>query len=161
VMSLTTPFSDSEKAALQKMLEDIYGQFTGKAAKGRKMELEKLQSLAKGRVYTGAQAKELGLVDEIGTLEDAIAAARMAAGLSEKGKVERLMLPKPVSPFEQLLGPLDPETGLDTMISQRVWSHLIQRIPAELLTPLKDLSAIELLTKERALTVLPYRIDVK
>ena len=59
VMSLTTPFSDSEKAALQKLLEDIYNQFTGKAAKGRKMELEKLQSLAKGRVYTGAQAKEV------------------------------------------------------------------------------------------------------
>ena len=43
VMSLTTPFTDSEKAAMQKLLEDIYEQFTGKAAQGRKMELEKLQ----------------------------------------------------------------------------------------------------------------------
>ncbi len=161
VMSLTTPFSDSEKAAMQKLLEDIYNQFTGKAAKGRKMELEKLQSLAKGRVYTGAQAKDLGLVDELGTLDDAVAAAKVAAGLGEKDKVERLMLPRPINPFEQLLGPLEPETSARSAIPSALWAGLLQRLPTELTAPLRELSVMELLAKEKTLTVLPYRIDVK
>lgn len=161
VMSLTTPFSDSEKVVLQKMLEDIYGQFTSKAAKGRKMDVEKLQSLAKGRVYTGAQAKELNLVDELGTLDDAVVAAKTAAGLGEKDRVERLMLPKPVSPFEQLLGPLEPETRSNIGLADSLWRSVLQRIPSELAAPLRELSVMDLLAKEKVLTVMPYRIDVK
>lgn len=161
VMSLTTPFTDSEKAAMHKLLEDIYGQFTGKAAKGRKMDIEKLQSLAKGRVYTGDQAKKLGLIDEIGTLDDAVAAAKLAAGLGDKDRVERLMLPKPTSPFEQLLGPLDNETRVESLLQSAVWNAVLNRLPAEWSGPLRDLSMMDLLAKEKVLTVMPYRIELK
>ncbi len=157
VMSLTTPFSDSEKDAMQKLLEDIYNQFTGKAALGRKMDVEKLRALAKGRVYTGEQAKKLGLIDEIGTLDDAVAAAKTAAGLGERDRVERLMLPKPTSPFEQLLGPLDPETGLELALRNLV----LRRLPSAWTGPLRELSVMELLANEHVLTVMPYRIELK
>lgn len=161
VMSLTTPFSDSEKAAMQTLLEDIYDQFTSKAAQGRKMDVERLRSLAKGRVYTGAQAKELGLVDELGTLDDAVAEAKRAAGLGEKDRVERLMLPKPVSPFEALLGPLDNETRLEGAFEAWVVRRLVKHLPGEWSASLRDLTVMDLLAKEKVLTVLPYRIDVK
>ena len=52
---------------------ETYQQFVDKAAEGRKMDPKRLEELAQGRVYTGRMAKKLGLVDEIGTLKDAIA----------------------------------------------------------------------------------------
>lgn len=161
VMSLTTPFNESEQAAMKKLLQDIYDQFTTKAAEGRKMDVEKLQSLAKGRVYTGAQAKELGLVDELGTLDDAIAAAKKAAGLSEKDRIERLMLPKSVSPFEQLLGPLNEETSISLGWQGAMLSSWMKQLPAAWTAPLRDVSVMDLLVKEKFLMVVPYRIDVR
>lgn len=161
VMSLTTPFNESEQAAMKKLLQDIYDQFTTKAAEGRKMELKQLQSLAKGRVYTGAQAKELGLVDELGTLDDAVALAKKAAGLGEKDRVERLMLPKSVSPFEQLLGPLNEETRVSAGWQAAMFSTWLNRLPAEWTAPLRDVSVMDLLLKEKFLTVVPYRIEVR
>jgi protease-4 len=157
VMSMTTPFSDSEKAAMQKILNDIYAQFTAKAAAGRKMDVVKLEKLARGRIYTGVQAKELGLVDEIGTLADAIAYAKKAAGLDPEKKLERLDLPKPTSPFEALLGPLESETRLSDAMLRSLW----QRLPASLQAPLRDLQAFETLANEPALTVMPFRLTVK
>jgi protease IV len=157
VLSMTTPFSESERAAMQKMLNDIYAQFTQKAAAGRKMDVEKLEKLARGRVYTGAQALQLGLVDELGTLSDAITYAKKAAGLDPDSKLERLDLPKPTSPFEALFGPIDPSsTGL-----RLVSSSLLKRLPAEVASQLQSLDMYDLLARERVLCVMPFRLMVK
>lgn len=156
VLSMTTPFSDSERESMQKMLNDIYGQFTKKAAAGRKMDYEKLEKMARGRVYTGAQALQLGLVDELGTLTDAIAHAKKAAGLDPDQKMERLDLPKPVSPFEQLFGPIDPSST--SLKASQAW---LKHLPPEVAEQLKGLDVYELLAKERVLTVMPYRMLVK
>ncbi len=153
VMSMTTPFNPTEREAMQKLMNDIYAQFTQKAAAGRKMEVEKLEKLARGRIYTGQQAKELGLVDEVGTLEDAIAFAKQAAGLDPKDKLEKLSLPKAANPFEQLFGPIEPET--------RAGQALLRLLPPSLQAPLKDLHAFELLANEPLLTVMPFRLNVR
>ncbi|MEM1061369.1 MAG: signal peptide peptidase SppA, partial [Planctomycetota bacterium] len=109
--SLLNGFSDSERVAMRKLLDSIYGQFVSKAAAGRGMEYDTLEGLARGRIYTGSRAVELGLVDELGTLADAIAHAKQMAVdqelLREGKKVELLELPKPISPLESLFGPLD------------------------------------------------------
>ncbi|HUQ69352.1 MAG TPA: S49 family peptidase, partial [Planctomycetaceae bacterium] len=157
VMSMTTPFSESERTAMQQMMNDIYKQFTTKAAAGRKMEYEKLEKLARGRIYTGLQAKEIGLIDEIGTLADAVAYAKKAAGLDPDKKLERLDLPKPTSPFEALLGPLDTETQMSDAVLRSLW----QRVPTSLQGPLRDLQAFEILAREPVLTVLPFRLTVR
>jgi protease IV len=68
--------SDQEKQLLQALLQNTYEEFIGDVAKGRKMDLEAVRKLADGRIYTGRQAKENGLVDEIGTYEDAVADLR-------------------------------------------------------------------------------------
>lgn len=154
VLSMTTPFSDAERDAMQKMLNDIYAQFTKKAAAGRKMDHEKLEKMARGRVYTGAQALNLGLVDELGTLSDAIAHAKKAAGLDPDQKLERLDLPKPISPFEQLFGPTDPSAA-------SVKAALIKHLPPELADQLKGLDIYEMLAHERVLAVMPFRMLVK
>ena len=80
VNSMLSTFTDSERKAMQQTLYDIYSQFTHKAAQGRKMDYDKLEKLARGRVYTGAMATKLGLVDELGTLDDAVKYAAKVPG---------------------------------------------------------------------------------
>lgn len=69
---------------LESTIDDTYRTFKSRVAEGRKMTLDKVESLAQGRVYSGMQAKELGLVDELGSLKDAIQVAKKEAGLDEK-----------------------------------------------------------------------------
>lgn len=72
-----------EKEVFQKLVDETYGRFVDLVAKERGMPREKVLTLADGRIYTGQQAKDLGLVDELGTLDDAFAAAKRLAGLEE------------------------------------------------------------------------------
>ncbi len=68
--------SDQERQLLQALLQNTYEEFIGDVSKGRKMDLEAVRKLSDGRIYTGRQAKENGLVDEIGTYDDAVADLR-------------------------------------------------------------------------------------
>src|SRR5262249_33323179 len=100
IMSSTTPFSESERKAWTAMMKDVYEQFLTKALAGRKkagksMTREDLEKLAGGRVWTGRQAKANGLIDELGTLEDAITAAKEMAGMAKSADPELMILPKP------------------------------------------------------------------
>lgn len=105
--SSLSAWTESERKALTETIEDVYDQFLSKAlagrqANGQKMTREQLESLAGGRVWTGRQAKANGLVDELGTLDDAVAFARKEAGVDPDEEMELLMLPKPVSFLDQL-----------------------------------------------------------
>lgn len=86
ILSPDRPMTAEERQMVQQMVDDIYGQFIQVVAEGRSMTPERVRQLADGRVYTGSQAKELGLVDELGNLYDAIDGAAAMAGL--EGKVE-------------------------------------------------------------------------
>ena len=116
LFSSSGKFTDSQREVIKKMMEDTYDQFTEKAAKGRKMPLDKLRELAGGRVYTGRQAKENGLVDELGTLHDAVIEAKKLAGLEADAEVRIDVLPEPTNFFESLFGDLEAEK--ETRISQ-------------------------------------------
>ena len=70
--SLMRPLDGAEKAYMQASVENIYDKFTGLVANGRGMTVEDVDNIAQGRVWSGAEALEIGLVDQIGTLEDAI-----------------------------------------------------------------------------------------
>ena len=96
-------FSDEEWQRLQDWLDHVYDDFTAKVAAGRGMTREQVHEVARGRVWTGADARERGLVDEIGGLHRAAAIARERAGLSPDatlrrypatGLVDRLRRPK-------------------------------------------------------------------
>jgi protease-4 len=81
-----------DKAYLQGLLDNIYQQFLSDVSRNRKIPLAKLKTIAEGKVYTGEQAKQLGLVDAFGNLEDAIEKAGRLGGI--KGKVEAAYPPK-------------------------------------------------------------------
>jgi protease-4 len=81
---LGSPFqalSAEGKEILQSLVDNVHGQFVAAVAKGRGMDEAQVRKLADGRVYSGAQAKELGLIDQFGTLEDAIDLAARRVGI--------------------------------------------------------------------------------
>jgi len=78
------PLSDEGRAIIQGIINDMYARFLAVIAKGRKnLSPEQIKSLADGRVYTASEAEKFGLVDDIGYMDDAIEAAKTAAGLKE------------------------------------------------------------------------------
>jgi len=81
MFSTTRPFSKEEWLKINSWLDHIYADFTGKVASGRKMTPEQVHDVARGRVWTGADAAANGLVDQLGGLEEALALARDRAGL--------------------------------------------------------------------------------
>lgn len=85
IMSADRPMTLEEKLILQDIVNEIYNQFVAVVAAGRKMEEGQVRRLADGRIYTGLQAKNLGLIDEIGGYYDALAEAGKLAGI-EPGK---------------------------------------------------------------------------
>jgi protease-4 len=97
--------SEEDRKILQDVLDDVHGQFISAVAEGRKMPLEEVKKLADGRVFTGRQAKELGLVDELGSLQDAITISARLAGI--KGEPEVVTRKKKLSLFDILRGGLD------------------------------------------------------
>jgi protease-4 len=75
------PMSEEEKKLLQGVLDSVHEQFIRAVAEGRKLPVEKIRELADGRIFSGEQARELGLVDELGNLEDTLALAATLAGI--------------------------------------------------------------------------------
>jgi len=96
-----TPFSETQRAAYHGQLQDIYDDFTGRVAKGRNLPIERVKEIAKGRVWTGAQAKEIGLVDELGGFMTALSAAKKLSGIEEDSKVRIKVFPRQKTPQEQ------------------------------------------------------------
>ena len=96
-------FTPTERERVQKMMKSIYEDFVSKAATGRNRSFDAIHNIAQGRVWTGKQAKEIGLVDELGGLEDALSIAKKQAGFAETDKVNLIILPKQRPLFEQLL----------------------------------------------------------
>ncbi|MEW5762450.1 MAG: signal peptide peptidase SppA [Bacillota bacterium] len=84
---LLTP---EERRIFQSMVDDIYNQFVTVVARGRKMDAAKVRQLADGRVFTGNQARELGLVDELGDFRDAVRLAGRLAGIKGEPRVVEL-----------------------------------------------------------------------
>ena len=140
--SMSRPMNEEEGALMQAMVERGYETFTGRVAMGRKMPIEKVKEIAEGRVWTGKQAKDLGLVDQLGNLEAAIKAA---AKLAKVEKYNTTNYPAPQPWFQTLLndktsGYLDAEmrnmlgeyyTTFSLIRNIRLQDRLQMRLPFE------------------------------
>lgn len=99
---LTTPLDPGMRTKLLEEVENIYAVFVDRVARGRGLTDERVDELGRGRVWTGAQAREIGLVDETGGFLAAIDAAKTAAGIPASEEVELLHYPRP-KPFAERL----------------------------------------------------------
>jgi protease-4 len=99
---VTAPLSAEGRQKLIAEMDHIYGNFVERVATGRKLSAERVNQIGRGRVWTGAQAKENGLVDEIGGFATAIQVAKEAAGIPPTQEVEIAFYPRPKSLFERI-----------------------------------------------------------
>jgi protease-4 len=99
--SATQPFTPEQWAIFNKGIDQIYEDFTAKVAAGRKLDVAKVRENAKGRVWTGADAKQRGLVDEFGGFRAALEATKALAGIPPDQEIN-LRRPKAKSPWEEI-----------------------------------------------------------
>ena len=98
------PLTDKEIAYMQASVEKIYDRFTGIVAEGRDLTVSRVDEIAQGRVWTGAEALDINLVDQIGTIEDAITWAALSVdGVAAVEEVEVVGYPKPLTGLELLM----------------------------------------------------------
>lgn len=103
MFSLMRPFDNAELAYMQASVEDIYESFVNLVATSRNMDSARVDEIAQGRVWTGADALQIGLVDEIGTLEDAIAYAAALADFHSSDEYKVVGYPKPLTLVEEFM----------------------------------------------------------
>ncbi|NDC62677.1 MAG: signal peptide peptidase SppA [Planctomycetia bacterium] len=152
-LSMQSPFTADERAAFLATMKDVYRLFTSKVAAGRRLDMEKVATLAEGRVFTGRMAKEAGLVDRLGTLEDAIDEARRLAGIEEDQEIERVLLPEPRGLFDDLFGNA---AGVGNPVARL----LVAGLPGlEAFLPQAD--ALLLFASGRPLLLMPARVRVR
>jgi len=133
-------FSPEQRALMMKFMRDIYDHFLDGVSKGRGLPVEKVDSIGKGRVYLGARAKELGLVDELGGLDRAVAVAKQLANIPAEQSVQFVVYPRPKTPFQQLtewmqvrtVGWVPPRAWLDPTRSPLWKEKALVLVPFEL-----------------------------
>ena len=106
------PFTPEEKAKVEEQMQATYDGFVEKAAAGRNTTPEKIDAIGQGRVWTGRQAKALGLVDELGGLDRAVAIAKERAKIPQGAGVELVVYPGRKSFYELVANPLGRSEGM-------------------------------------------------
>jgi protease-4 len=130
ILSPERQMTNEEREIIQIMVDDIYNQFVDVVAEGRKLDKEQVRKLADGRIYTGNQAKQLGLVDELGNMYDAIDGASQLAGIVGKPTLKEY---GKQSPWNMLFGPSEKMSMLlEQFLFNKAQNHLNLGVPLEL-----------------------------
>ena len=103
MFSMNTPFSKSEAERMNLMLDNIYDGFLERVAKGRNMSIEQVDKIARGRVWVGTRAVEIGIADQFGGLNDALDYAAVQVGKIDRYDVDVVVLPRPLTPVEEFV----------------------------------------------------------
>jgi protease-4 len=112
---MTRPMSEAEKEIIQTSVEEFYTIFIGKVGDGRKMNVVSVDLIGQGRVWSGANAMEIGLIDEFGGIDRAMAIAAEKAGITDYKTME---LPERPDPFEELIKQLTGEAKIKILQSE-------------------------------------------
>lgn len=103
--NLAEPFTAPQRAAFSRWMDRIYANFLERVARGRNLPPERVAEIARGRVWTGAQARELGLVDELGGFYQAVERAKALAGLEGEVQIRRMTpMESPLEALERAMG---------------------------------------------------------
>jgi len=124
-LSETQSFTPAQRATVQKFMREIYGSFTQGVADGRKMKVVDVDKIGRGRVWTGTQGKNNGLVDEIGGFDRALKVALELAKMDPSQPVKIVRFPEEKTLWETLLEREDSQTIKAGMVAERLrkWLH--------------------------------------
>lgn len=143
--SVYRPMTPYEKEVMQKSIENIYSDFTGRVSEGRKMDIQKVLEIAEGRVWDGSNALNRGLVDQFGGLEDAVEYAAKYAGLDKYSVNE---YPVVEDPYLKLL------SGFSGQLRMRLTSNRLGEA-VDLITRLSEMTSVSGIYAR-----MPYLIDI-
>jgi protease-4 len=121
-------FTPAQRAYIQKSLNDTYADFTKGVAQGRKMTVEAVDKIGKGRVWSGAQAKEIGLVDELGGLDRAIEIAKQLSNIPAGESVHIVRYPEEKSFFEQFLQRQEDNNMSESQSLESMINHILSQM---------------------------------
>jgi len=153
-------FSDNERAKFQEFLKNTYDDFTSKVAKGRGKEQTYIDSIGQGRVWTGFQGKERGLVDEYGGLDKAIELAKQLANIPADKGIERVILPQPPTFLQQLMN-LDDEGGDQASAEAKQQASMLSALPDDVRQTLRYAQLLDRAGKGEAIYLMPFRLRIK
>ena len=140
-------FSSAERAKVQVQLDAVYETFVRKAAEGRAMTRERIHAVAQGRVWTGRQGQQMGLVDELGSLDHAVEIAKQYADIEPEMGVELVIYPPARGLLETLRRPLaSVHTSLLAPLFSSTEMHALNALSA----------LLPLFNRGEALTLMPH-----
>jgi protease-4 len=122
--STHSSFSDTERERLDAFLDAVYDDFTTKVAQGRGMTKDAVHEVARGRVWTGADARDNGLVDELGGLRDALRIARKRGGLSDDAPLRPAVSVPPIARLKPARSSDDPRAAAAVSLATSGWGDL-------------------------------------
>ena len=154
----TEKFSDEERVKFEEWIKTTYYQdFVPKVAKGRKKDAQYIDSVGQGRVWTGAQAKERGLVDEYGGLDRAIEVAKELAKIPADKGVERVILPYPRTFLQELMS--SGGDNSNTEVAQQ--RAVLAALPEDARRAFRFMALMERMKTGEKMLVMPFDIRVK
>ena len=156
-------FTNTERERVEKMMKTVYEDFVRKAAAGRSKSFEEIDEIAQGRVWTGKQAKALGLVDELGGLDTALSIAKKQAGFADDDKVNLIVLPKQRPFFEQLLEQMIEDTESSIQVPRQLTANhpVLSIFGTQWQHAVTWLSLFGFQDGTQIVTILPYDISIR
>ena len=146
------PLTSNQKEYIGSIIDRIYDTFLTRVADGRGMTKDEVHAVAQGRVWTGKMAKEVGLVDQLGGLEDAIAIAAEEAGLEDYSLKE---LPRALEPILEFINKIQENSSLNYHLQKMVKNTSFESY-------INQLSDVERWgTKQSVQAIMPYSIEIK
>ncbi len=154
----TEKWTPDERTRMEEQANNVYyNNFVPKVAKGRGKTDEEINTLGQGRVWTGTQAKERGLVDEFGGLERAIQIAKELAGLPADKDVRRVIFPEP-RPFFETIFASEETSQVKADAAQRA---LAESLPADARRALRFTELFNQMKRGEAMMLMPFELDIK
>jgi protease-4 len=161
--SMYRPFTDEERAALADVMRSYYRVFLERVAEGRNMSVAQVDALARGRVYSGDSARDVGLVDRLGGLASALARARERAGLGSDAAV--IARPRrPSGLIDYALGGASTQAlfgGVEDAATLEASARATLPLPSELRSLVRSLLTMSQLGSGTPLALMPFAVDLQ
>ncbi|MEP6903856.1 MAG: signal peptide peptidase SppA [Actinomycetota bacterium] len=158
----TVKWTDDERAKMTELANKVYyGDFVPKVAKGRGKTDEDVNTLGQGRVWTGTQAKQNGLIDEFGGLEKAIEVAKQLANLPADKDVRRVAYPAPRSLFESYFGSDDSSDAAAETKEFQTKKAMFEALPEDVRKSFRYAEMFDRMKKGEAMLMMPYELEIK
>ncbi len=157
----TEKFSDSERKKFQEFIGTTYDDFISKVGKGRAKEKTYIDSIGQGRVWTGRQGKDNGLVDEYGGLDKAIEIAKQLARIPAEQSIQRVIMPKPPGFLEQLMNSGDDGDADEASAQAKQQAAVLAALPADARRALRYAQLLDRARSGEAIYLLPFDLKIR